>query len=225
MKILIVDDHPLYRDALCRLLAQVFPEARVSQAGNCVVALSHMRSESVVDIVLLDLDLPAMAGLDGLMRLRQEFPQTRVVIVSATERREAVLRCLQAGAAGFVPKSAPTEVLAAALMLVRDGGVYLPSLLLEPASEPQLAMPALRASDTAATAADKGTGERLTPRETEVLSLLCAGHGNKAIANRLGMSEATVRTHLTAVFRRLGVSNRTQAAREARRRMLVPDDL
>lgn len=223
MKILIVDDHPLYRDALGRLLQQVFPEARVDQAGNCIIALSQMHRESRADIVLLDLDLPAMAGFDGLMRIRNEFPQTRVVIVSATERREAVLRCLQAGAAGFVPKSAPTEVLAAALMLVRDGGVYLPSLLLDPAPEPRLAAPGLRASGSLV-AAGQGAGERLTPRETEVLSLLCAGLGNKTIANRLGMSEATVRTHLTAVFRRLGVTNRTQAAREARRCMLVPDD-
>lgn len=224
MRILIVDDHPLYRDALARLLPQVFPEVRVDQATDCAAALARLRDGNRADIVLLDLDLPGMAGRDGLACVREEFPQTRVVIVSATESREEVVRCLQAGAAGFIPKSAATEVLVAALTLVRDGGVYLPSLLLDVPAE----SPAGRHRDAGTEALrgeGKGAGEKLTPREAEVLSLLCAGQSNKTIANELGMSEATVRTHLTAVFRRLGVVNRTQAAREARRRGLVPDDL
>ncbi|MFO1318486.1 MAG: response regulator transcription factor [Burkholderiales bacterium] len=224
MLILIVDDHPLYRDALVRLLPQVFPAAHVHQASDCASALARLRQGPAADLVLLDLDLPGMDGRAGLACLREAFPQTRVVIVSATEQREAVARCLQGGAAGFIPKSAPTEVLAAALTLVRDGGVYLPSLLLEPASGPPGAMLRAETADRVDTSGS-GSGERLTPRETEVLTLLCAGHGNKAIGNQLGMSEATVRTHLTSVFRRLGVVNRTQAAREARRRRLVPDDL
>lgn len=220
MMILVVDDHPLYRDALARLLLQVFPGADVRQAVDFNAALSHLRGGVGADIVLLDLDLPGIAGRDVLDRLRKEFPATRVVIVSATERRDEVMRCLQAGAAGFIPKSASSDVLAAALALVRDGGVYLPSLLLSSDD----AQPALPVRDENPVAQAPPSGERPTARESEVLALLCRGHGNKAIANALGMSEATVRTHLTSVFRRLGVANRTQAAREARRRRWVVDD-
>ena len=220
MRILIVDDHPLYRDALARLLMQMFPQAIVAQAADCVVALDLLTQTDTYDLVLLDLNIPGMNGYEALTRIRATQPQTKVIMISATERREDVLRCLQAGASGFIPKSARTEVLAAALKLVNDGGLYLPPQVLEAGSVMAPNEPTVSQQWQPI----DGAQEKLTHRETEVLVLLCAGQSNRAIANRLNISEATVRTHLSAVFRTLGVANLTQAARAARKLGMVRDD-
>lgn len=221
MQILVVDDHPLYRDALARVVSQVFPEAVVHHAGDCAGALGQLRAMESADLVLLDLAMPGAGGMEALASIRKDFPDARVVMVSATECSADVLRCLRAGAAGFIPKSAATEVLAAALKLVGEGGTYLPALLLD-GIQPVPGETGTRAEVHAV----DGTAavETLTPRELQTLAALCAGQSNKAIANGLGISEATVRTHLTAVFRMLGVSSRTQAARVARQRGLVRDE-
>ncbi|MBK8017639.1 MAG: response regulator transcription factor [Betaproteobacteria bacterium] len=221
MNILVVDDHPLYRDALARIASQVFPEAAICVAGDCVTALQRLRDMGSADLVLLDLAMPGAGGMEALARIRNDFPGVRVVMVSATERRADVVSCLQSGASGFIPKSAATEVLAAALKLIGEGGTYLPALLLDGVE------PAARTvSSRSAPGSDQGSAASgvLTPRELQTLAALCGGRSNKAIANELGISEATVRTHLTTVFRILGVSNRTQAARAARQRGLVPDE-
>ena len=213
MLILVVDDHPLYRDALARLLPQIFADANIVQANDCDEAFRWLRSAPRCDIVLLDLDLPGIRGSTALTLMRREFPATTVVIVSASDHPDEARRCIAAGAAGFIPKSARLDVLRSALTLVREGGIYLPSMAV---AEPP----------TASTSADATSmnGEKLTARELEVLRLLCLGHSNKVIANRLGIAEPTVRAHLSAVFRVLGVANRTQASREARRRRLVADN-
>lgn len=165
--------------------------------------------------------MPGLHGHSALPPLRCEFPAIKVVIVSASEDPHEAQRCITAGASGFIPKSARTEVLAAALRLIDDGGIYLPSSLLRlspaTADEPPGMLP------RAARRAVNTTDNTLTPRELEVLRLLCEGHSNKDIARRLGIAEPTVRAHLAAVFRALGVVTRTQAAREGGRRGLVRD--
>ena len=219
--ILVIDDHPLYRDALARLLPQIFAGAVVAQAKDCAAAFACLRQSPPYDLALLDLKMPGLHGHSALAHLRREFPALKVVIVSASEDQREAQRCITAGASGFIPKSARTEVLAAALCLIDDGGIYLPSSLssLSPAAadEPSDMLP--RAARRAVNTIDN----TLTPRELEVLRLLCEGHSNKDIARRLGIAEPTVRAHLSAVFRALGVVNRTQAAREAGRRGLVRD--
>lgn len=206
MLILVVDDHPLYRDALARLLPQIFEEARVLSAGDWAGAARLLDAERAVDLALLDLEMPGTPGRGALAALRADHPGIKVVIVSASEDAAEARRCLAEGAQGFIPKSARTEVLAAALRLVCEGGVYLPPLLLE-------ATPAAPAGD-----------EALTARELQILALLCDGLSNKAIARQLQIAEPTVRTHLSSVFRALGVVNRTQAARVAHARGLVSEE-
>ncbi|MBI5618056.1 MAG: response regulator transcription factor [Gammaproteobacteria bacterium] len=206
MLILVIDDHPLYRDALTRLLPQIFEGARVLSAGDWASAARLLEAECGVALALLDLEMPGTHGRGALTALRADHPEIRVVIVSASESAAEARRCLAEGAQGFIPKSARTEVLAAALRLVCEGGVYVPPLLLEPP-------PAGPACD-----------EALTARELQILALLCDGLSNKAIARRLQIAEPTVRAHLSAVFRALGVVNRTQAARVARTRGLVNEE-
>lgn len=206
MRILIVDDHPLYRDALGRLLPQIFSAAIVVQADDWASAQACLESGRVFDLVLLDLELPGADGRQALEVLRRRFPDLKVVVISASEDAADARRCLAAGARGFIPKSARTDVLAAALHLVDEGGSYLPPLLLGGAS---------------ARLAQEDTTPLLTAREREILELVCAGLPNKAIAKALHIAEPTVRAHLSSVFRALGVINRTQAARVAHERGLT----
>ena len=221
MLILVIDDHPLYRDALARLLPQIFADVAVAQAEDCAAAFARLSQSPPYDLALLDLEMPGLHGHSVLAQLRRDFPALKVVIVSASENPHEAQRCIAAGASGFIPKSARTEVLVAALRLVNEGGIYLPSSLLDLAAAPAERPPSMlpRADRKAANTIDN----TLTPRELEVLRLLCQGHSNKDIARHLGIAEPTVRAHLSATFRALGVVNRTQAAREAGRRGLVRD--
>ena len=200
MNILIVDDHPVYRDGLAGLVAQVFGGARVAQAGDAGAAFDALAREPAFDLVLLDLAIPGLDGRTALPLMRARFPAVPVVVISASDDPEAARQCIALGACGFLPKSIRRDALASALQAVIDGGVVL-------SPTPRTAAPAAG----------------LTPRELEVLRRLGTGESNKAIARRLDISEATVRVHLTAVFRALGVASRTQALLEARRRGLLAD--
>ena len=120
MIILVIDDHPLYRDALARLLPQVFADATVMQAADYTRALSHLTDAPQCEMALLDLDMPGTHGRTALAQLRRDYPTLKVVVVSASENPAEAQRCIQAGASGFIPKSARTEVLSAALRLIRD---------------------------------------------------------------------------------------------------------
>lgn len=199
MKVLIVDDHPLYREGLAALVAQAFPGAQVEQAGDADAAFAALARDPAFDLMLLDLAMPGLDGRAALRRLHVQLPALVVVVISASEDAAAANECIALGARGFFSKSARRAALACALEAVIDGGVVM-------------APTARRASSSAA---------GLTPREREVLEHLGQGDSNKAIARRLEISEATVRVHLTAVYRELGVASRTQALLEARRRGLL----
>lgn len=201
MRCLVVDDHPVYRDGLSALLAQIFEGAEVLQAADAAAAFELLAQDEEIDLILLDLAIPGLDGRAALPLLRARFPALPVVVVSATDDPGAAAGCIAQGASGFIAKSVRREALAAALQAVVGGGVVLSA-------------PAGRATPRT---------QGLTPRELEVLQRLGAGESNKAIARQLRISEATVRVHLTAVFRELGVASRTQALLEARRRRLLPD--
>ena len=201
MRVLIVDDHPVYRDGLAALVAQVFADAQVEQVGDADAAFESLARDPEFDLVLLDLAIPGLDGRATLPLMRTRFPAVPVVVISASDDAATARECIGQGASGFIPKSVRRDALAAALQAVIDGGVVL-----SPA--PRRAVP--RASG-------------LTPRELDVLRRLGIGESNKAIARRLDISEATVRVHMSAVFRELGVASRTQALLEARRRGLLAD--
>src|SRR3989304_1037802 len=189
MEVLVVDDHPLTLEMLPEVLRGVFPGAIVHTAADLAGALGIARRERSLDYILLDLGLPDCKGLEGLTRIRQEFPRVRVVVVSASGESETILGALKAGAAGYIPKTEKTRVLAAALQLIAAGGIYVPGKLLS-------AMPAALPR------------ARFSGREGQVLRLLRNGLSNREIAGKLRISENTVKQYVSAVFAKLGVSSR-----------------
>jgi DNA-binding NarL/FixJ family response regulator len=211
MKLLLVDDHALLRDGLALLMAQQFEGVQVLQAGTLAEAHLALRAHPDVRLVLLDLGLPDGNGIDALPRLRDEAPQAILVALSADEKRETVLAAIAAGAAGYIPKTSQSGAMLQALHVVLSGGVHLPAAVLEQrASE--------RPGATAAGGAHRSPEDLgLSPRQLDVLKLLVEGKSNKLIARDLLMSESTVKTHLEALFRRLGANSRTQAVVAAAR--------
>jgi DNA-binding NarL/FixJ family response regulator len=204
VKVLVVDDHPLIQEAMGHLLRRLGPEVEVAAAGDCERGF-ELAAGAEPDLVLLDMHLPGLAGLDALKAWRVRFPLVPVVVLSADTQRQRVLDALAAGAAGFVPKATSNEVLLGALRIVLDGGRYLPPLLLDGAAAPaQAGVGSLQALG-------------LTARQADVLRLLAQGAPNKVIGRELGLAERTVKAHVTAVLRALKVSSRTQVAIAAAR--------
>ena len=198
MKILVVDDHVLIREALRGLFRELRPEAIVLEAADAAHAVALLAEQPDIALILLDLSLPDRDGLGLLAELRARHPAISVVVLSGFADRANVMRALDQGALGFIPKSAGREVMTSALNLVFSGGVYIPPEIL--ASKSPAARPQLPASDLG-----------LTGRQGDVLALMMQGKSNKAICRRLDLAEATVKNHVTAILKVLGVSNRTEA--------------
>jgi len=198
MKILVVDDHVLIREALRGLFRELRPEAIVLEAADAARAVALLAEQPDIALILLDLSLPDRDGLGLLAELRARHPAISVVVLSGFADRANVMRALDQGALGFIPKSAGREVMTSALSLVFSGGVYIPPEIL--ASKSPTAKPQLPPSDLG-----------LTGRQADVLALMMLGKSNKAICRRLDLAEATVKNHVTAILKVLGVSNRTEA--------------
>jgi len=200
MKVLIVDDHALVRDGLGHLLQALDEDpVEVVEAATASDALACAAATPDLDLALVDLNLPDSRGHELVGALVAQCPLLPTVVLSASEDPNDIEHVLAAGALGFVPKSSPTPVLVQALRLVLAGGVYVPPALMRAAA--RAAAPSLRV---------------LTERQAAILTRLVDGHSNKAIGRELGITEATVKAHVSAIFKALGVSNRTQAARAAR---------
>ena len=201
MKILLVDDHALIRDALRGVLKELTGEASVLEASDCRQAMRLIQEHPDLHLILLDLNLPDRNGFAVLADLRRRYAAISIVVLSAFHDRENVLRALDLGALGFIPKSAPREVMVNALRLVFSGGIYVPpeALACAEAKEVKPARP-VSPSDV-----------RLTERQMEVLSLMMQGKSNKAISRALDMAEPTVKHHVTAILKALKVTNRTEA--------------
>lgn len=207
MKILVVDDHALIREALREVLKQLDAAIEVLEAANCEDALALLDSHPDLALVLLDILLPGRSGLDALSEFRSRNPAVPVVVLSGSEMPGDVMRAIDGGAMGFIPKSQPSRVMIGALRLVLAGGAYLPAEILSQITpQPGGSRPAA-ASASVRTSADLG----LTGRQTEVLALLVQGKPNKIICRELGLAEGTVKIHISAILKALGVANRTQA--------------
>jgi DNA-binding NarL/FixJ family response regulator len=213
MKILIVDDHPLIITALRHVLVDLGEHFEPLEATTCQQALDVLESlEGEVDLILLDLSLPGMYGLQALPTLRERYPHVPVVILSATEDPGVVVKALDEGAMGFIPKTSSNTQLLGALQLVLAGGVYVPEqALMHHVASPHA--PTLPLGATSQSAADLG----LTPRQADVLALLLQGKPNKLICRELDLADGTVKVHISAILRVLGVSTRTQAVLVASR--------
>lgn len=208
MKLLIVDDHPLIREGLANVLRELDSQLEVLEAESAEEALAALARPATVALVLLDLTLPGAQGMSLLEQMRAEHAAIPVVVLSANDDRAVVLGAIDAGAMGFISKRSPTQVLVNALRLVLAGGVYVPPQALDGgiAKAPEAA-PRPSAGKSPRTPLDLG----LTGRQADVLALLVQGKPNKAICRELDLAEGTVKTHITAILRALGVTNRTQA--------------
>jgi DNA-binding NarL/FixJ family response regulator len=220
LKVLVIDDHPLVQEGVSAALESLADDVQVMAARDAEQGLAAAASHPDLDLALLDLALPGMSGFNLIAKLHERLPSLPVVVLSALEEPENVRHAISAGAMGFVPKSAATRVLLEVLQQVLAGNVAVP--------------PALQSAGTGAPAAPagvsfesgSGTGTEpdvalLTLRQLEVLSRVCEGKTNKQIATELGLSEKTVKAHVTAIFKVLGVVNRTQAVLVARRVGLI----
>jgi DNA-binding NarL/FixJ family response regulator len=203
LKILVVDDHALIREAMQLVLRQLDANIEVLEAGNCIDALALADRHPDLGLILLDIQLPGMSGLDALGDFRERHPAIPVVVLSGSENRDDVIRAIDGGAMGFIPKSQPSSVMINALRLVLAGGVYLPAEI--------LGAPAAASSSPAAGMVRTPAELGLTGRQSDVLALLIQGKPNKIVCRELGLAEGTVKIHVTAILRALGVANRTQA--------------
>lgn len=222
MNVLVVDDHPLIHEALTTLLPRLDRAVSIVKAENAAQAREAVQSSDTLNLILLDLSLPDESGMTTLESLREMAPQIPVVILSAHEGRDVVTSCIEAGAMGFIPKTSKPEVLLSALQLVVQGGVYLPPTLLLQTPRPPVGMPAapLTARDQPAL---RPQDIGLTQRQGEVLSLLVQGKPTKLICRKLGIAEGTAKIHISAIFKALNVSNRTEAVFATSRLGLVLD--
>jgi DNA-binding NarL/FixJ family response regulator len=203
---LIADDHPLFRSALRQVIESLFGEYEIFEASTLDEAKEVIGSNADLDLdmILLDLQMPGSTGFSGLVTLRNAAPEVPIVVVSAATSTDTMRNSITYGAAGFIPKSFSSDQIGEGMRCVMSGEVYLPSVALEP---DVLAGVAAKLRDRVAA---------LTQGELRVFELLAHGKSNKIIAYELGIKESTVKAHITAILRKLGVYSRTQAVIAAR---------
>ncbi|MBU9434550.1 response regulator [Burkholderia multivorans] len=209
MKILIVDDHPVLRDGVEALLRRNDAALAVVQAASADDAMQMLDQHADIDAIVLDLKMRGTSGVDAIAALARARPALQIIVLSSSEDPRDVRAAFAHGALGYVPKSASPHTLLSAIVMVLNGERYVPPLLLDDGAAYTIEPPR------------QATGAPLTPRQIEVLRYLAEGVPNKVIADRLGLSEKTVKAHITAIFRTLHVLNRTQAAAAGRKAGLI----
>lgn len=199
VRVLIADDHPLMVGGLRQAVLAASPDAEIAVAHDFDSMVAALDVSPDTDLVLLDLAMPGVRGFSGLLFLRSERPSTPVIVVSGNEERAVIRHCMEFGAAGFIPKTNSLETMRAAIAQVLDGGRWTP---------PDFDLNAAPNGESSAMARRLAS---LTPQQIRVLMMLSQGLLNKQIAYELGVSEATVKAHVSAIFQKLGVESRTQA--------------
>lgn len=203
-RFLIIDDHPLFRDALHAAVRSSYPEADIVEAHSLGEALDLLTSNPAYDLALLDLSMPDVQGFDGLLQLRTRHPRLPVIVVSGHEEQKIISEALSYGAAGYIPKSARKGILAEAIRAVIEGGIYTPENY----------APAAVDRESADRAEMVQRLSKLTPQQMKVLHMLRQGLLNKQIAYELQVGETTVKAHVSEILRKLNVYSRTQAVIE-----------
>jgi len=210
VKILIVDDHALVRRGMGHVVRECFTEAEVVEAGNAVEAIEVMTSDNV-DVALVDVRMPDPDGLELLHQMKERWPDTPVIMLTSFDHAQYVRRALAEGAAGYMLKDATPQDLEQAIKVAISGGGNVLS--------PRVIQNLFESIDGPGRGDNGDKGHRpiasITKRETDILALLVEGMSNRDISRGLFLSEKTVKAHLAAVFRKLGVTNRTQAAMAA----------
>ena len=198
-RLVIADDHPLFRGAMREAISGLLEKVEIAEAGTFNEVAELLERGSEVDLVLLDLTMPGVRGFSGLLYLRAQYPGVPVIVVSANDDPAAIRRCMEFGASGFIPKTLGIEAMRAAISRILNGGVWTP---------PDVDLSTGSDAETAALMTRMAT---LTPQQVRVLMMLSEGMLNKQIAYQLGVSEATVKAHVSAILQKLGVESRTQA--------------
>ena len=199
MKLLVADDHVLFREGLAHILQGLDVEVIILQAGNVDEALATVTAHDDIDLALIDLVMPGRNGFDAIKALTQSAPTLPIVVLSASNNQQDMQTAIELGAMGYILKDSSSSVMLNALRLVISGEVYIPSTMVKKSHN----------------------SCHLTGRQLEVLQLMDQGLANKLIADRMNISEPTVKMHITAIFRELNVTNRTQAVLKARQLQLV----
>ena len=199
IRALIADDHELFRSGLRQLLIDALDVSEVREAETLDQAIDILTNEGAGDIVLVDMRMPGMSGAEALSALRDGFPEAKVAVVSALEGRADIIAALGAGVHGYIPKSLPSAEIANAIRTILDGGIYVPPAL------------GRREPDTAVRSNEALEADKLTSRQKEVLAELLKGRASKEIARTLDIAEGTVKIHLAAIYRALGVRTRAEA--------------
>ncbi|MBU2640998.1 MAG: response regulator transcription factor [Gammaproteobacteria bacterium] len=210
MKTLLADDHPLMREGIRQVLTQLEPALEIVDAHDYPSLFSQTRTHPDLDLALVDLNMPGFVGMQGITLFRSKFPDIPLVVLSASESPHDIRSALEAGALGYIPKAASTEVMLAALRQVLAGDIYVPTCLDDSHGGLHVVAP-----DDFKALQNSG----LTARQFEVARLLVQGFSNKSIGGMLAMSEGTVKVHVAAIFRAFNVSNRTEAVLEIQRLM------
>ena len=214
MKILIADDHELFLKGLEMVLSDFSPEAELVKARNYSEIFAIIEKQKDFNLVLTDLAMPGARWLEALQKIHEQLPDTPVIILSAVFDHEIVQKTIELGAAGYIPKTSSNAVILSAVNLVLSGGVYIPAELLQGTSQDEFNM--LKQLENVPE--EQNLAEKvkiLTPRQIEVLRLIAMGKSNKQIAYELGLSEGTVKLHVTAILKLLNVYNRTGAVAAA----------
>jgi DNA-binding NarL/FixJ family response regulator len=204
-KILIADDHPLFREAIHNVISDGFPGSEVMETEDLDSAMALTKDNDDLDLILLDLNMPGMHGLNGLINLRNEAPTIPVVIVSAEQDKQVVLQAITYGAVGFITKSSPRKQMTEAIEQILNGNVYLPSDIIRSQKS------TTRRSSTDAPHFPPELLQALTRKQLLVLERMTKGDSNKQIAYSLEIAETTVKAHVSAILRKLNVHNRVQA--------------
>ncbi|WP_025130061.1 response regulator transcription factor [Pseudomonas sp. PH1b] len=204
-KILIADDHPLFREAIHNVISDGFPGSEVMETADLDSALALTQEHDDLDLILLDLNMPGMHGLNGLITLRNEAPTIPVVIVSAEQDKQIVLQAITYGAVGFITKSSPRSQMTDAIEQILNGNVYLPPDIIRT----QKSQPGRRNSEPPSFPPE--LLQALTRKQLLVLERMTKGESNKQIAYTLDIAETTVKAHVSAILRKLNVHNRVQA--------------
>lgn len=196
----VADDHPLFRNALLGVIERHYPGAQVSQSVNLESTIHELEANDDIDLLLLDLHMPGSSDLFGLIMVREKFPSLPVTVISAIEEADTVSRAIAHGASGYIPKSCSPQDIQQAMAAILNGDRWIPEQY-----KNHLAPLNSEERDLA------GRIATLTPQQYRVLSYMREGWLNKQIGYEMGVTEATIKAHITAIFRKLGISNRTQA--------------
>ena len=206
MKILVADDHAMIREGVSDTLRQTFSEAIIYEAENACAALELLSNEQSFAVAMIDLFMPDTDGFSFLRKLCNSYPELPIIVLSASENPHHVVKSLDSGAVGYIPKSASKAVMVSAIKLVLSGGIYIPSEIRQ--------LPKLNTSgglDENSPVDPGKASSNLTTRQLEILKLVAIGKSNKQIARDLNLSENTVKAHVSAILKSLNLENRTQA--------------